>query len=98
MILVRNTFQLKFGKAKDAIPVFKEGKEINKKLGNKDSRVLTDLTGKAYTIVLEITFASLTDLEQSLQRVFGSKEWAEWYQKVIPLVDSSYRDIFNIVE
>ena len=33
MIVIRNTFQLKFGKAKEAVALMKEGLAIQKKLG-----------------------------------------------------------------
>ena len=47
MILVRNVFRLKFGKAKEAVGVLKEGMALTKKLGGADTsfRILTDMTG-----------------------------------------------------
>ncbi len=27
----------------------------------------------------------------------GSEEWKKWYQKFVPLVESGYREVFNVV-
>ena len=58
MIVVRNVFQLKFGKAKEAVALLKEGLAIQKKaLADVDlsTRLLTDVTGPNYRLVLELT-------------------------------------------
>ena len=98
MILVRDVFQLKFGKAKEAIALWKEGKEILKKNGHYPNRVLTDLVGKYYTFILETTSTNFSEFEESMKTTFKEKAYAEWYQKFIPLVENGYREIFNIVE
>ena len=97
MIIVRNTFRLKFGKAKEAVALWKEGQEIGKKNGMTNSRILTDLTGPSYTLVFENTFENFGEFETRAKSVMGSDEWQKWYQKVVPLVDSGYREIFTIV-
>jgi hypothetical protein len=43
MILVRDIFQLKFGRAKDALALWKEGAGLAQKYGYKIDRLLTDL-------------------------------------------------------
>ena len=98
MILVRNVFRIKFGTAKQAKELWREGLAIQKKLGFENGRILTDITGPFYTLVFEITFKSLSDLEQSMKTMMGTKEWGEWYQKFVPLVESGYRELFTIVE
>jgi len=99
MILVRDIFYLKFGKAKEAKVLLAEGKEINKKYGFDNSRALTDLvTGHSYTLVLESTWDSLTAWEGAMKQGLGAKEWQQWYAKFIPLVESAGREILNIVE
>ena len=96
MIVVRNVFRLKFGKAKYAKTIMSDIMEINKKLG-VTFRVLTDITGVSYTLVLETNHESLSDFENQLKSVFASKEYQESYQKFIPLVDSAYREIMTVV-
>jgi hypothetical protein len=98
MILVRDVFQLKFGKAKDAKALAKEMMAIQRKLGYDPPRLLTDLTGPYYTFVMELTFQNLTEFEKALKEIMASPEFGQWYQKMIPLVDSGRREIFSIVE
>ena len=99
MIVVRNVFQLKFGKAREALAVMKEGIAIQKRLAAEGSaRLLTDLTGRHYTLVLEMTLPNLATLEAMAPRIFGDKEFQANYQKMVPLVKSGRREIFTIVE
>jgi hypothetical protein len=99
MIVVRNVFQLKFGKAKEAVALLKEGVAIQKRAGlDIPARLLTDLTGPFYTLVLELTVPNLAALEANQPRLMGDKDWQANYQKFAPLVESGYREIFTIVE
>jgi hypothetical protein len=98
MIVVRNVFQLKFGKAKDAKTLIKENQELMKKHNHAPSRFMTDLTGEFYTLVMESTYENLTAFEKSSQDVMGAKEFGEWYNKFVPLVESGRREIFNLAD
>lgn len=99
MILVRDVFQLKFGQARDALAAFKQIGEIGKGLGldSANMRLLTDLVGPHYTMVLETTFPSLGAWEQAGQKIMASQDWRSAYQKFVPHVESGHRQIFNIV-
>ena len=98
MIVVRNVFQLKFGKAKDAKALIKENQELMKKYGHATSRFMTDLTGEFYTLVMETSYENLATFEKSSQDAMGAKEFEQWYGKFVPLVQSGRREIFNIVD
>lgn len=98
MILVRNVFQLEFGKAKEAKELWKEGSAIAKKVGYGSSRAMMDLTGPFYTFVMENTFESLSAYDKSLKDILGNKEWSNWYQKFAPLVESGRREIYTVLE
>ena len=55
MIVIRNVFRLKFGKAREAVALMKENRAIEKRVMSGleySSRVLTDVTGPFYTLVL----------------------------------------------
>jgi hypothetical protein len=98
MILVRNVFQLKFGKAREAKALVKENEALHKKYGGASSvRFLTDVTGEYYTFVMETTHENLAAFEKSMTDVTGAKEFGEWYQRFTPLVESGRREIFSIV-
>ena len=100
MILVRNVFRLKFGKAREATAIMQEGLGILRNAGAqtvRDARLLTDLTGPFYTLVLEETFESLTVMEQTLERDMRLPEWQAFYPRFTPLVESGYRELFTVV-
>lgn len=98
MIIVRDTFYLKFGKAKDAKALLSDFNEILKKYDSTPRRFLTDFTGESYRLVLESTFADLSSYENTLKSHFVRDEWRQWYEKFIPLVNRSEREILSLVE
>ena len=99
MIVVRNVFRLKFGKAREAVAIMKDGLAIQKKLGSDVSaRLLTDVTGDFYTLVLELTVPNLSALEATQPKIMGDKDWQANYQKFVPLVESGHREMFTVVE
>ena len=101
MIVIRNIFQLKFGKAREAIALMKEGLAIQRRVITDvdfSTRVLTDVTGPFYTLVLELTVQDLATFQSYAPKLFGNKEWQEYYQKLGPLVESGHREIFTVVD
>jgi len=95
MIVVRNVFRLKFGKAREALAVWKENFAKNPEMF-KNARILTDLVGPFYTLVLEMTFDSVAASQETRPNM-DDPHWRESYQKFASLVDSGYREIFTIV-
>jgi hypothetical protein len=99
MIVVRNTFRIKFGQAKPAIAAFKEILALNAKLGvGAKSRLLSDLTGPSYTLLFEMEFASLGDWENQSMKIMGSDAWRATYDRFVPYAEGGSREIFNVVE
>ena len=101
MMVIRNVFRLKFGHAREAVALAKQGLEIQKRVMtgiDYSSRLLTDVTGPFYTLVLELTVPNLSTFETYAPRLFGDKEWQANYQKMAPLVDSGFREVFSVVE
>lgn len=101
MIVIRNVFQLKYGKAREAVALMKEALAIQKRMFADQAfstRVLTDVTGPFYTLVLELTVPSLATFEANAPRLFADKEWQANYQKMAPLVESGSREVYSIVE
>ena len=99
MIVVRNTLNLKFGKFKEAKPLLKEGLEINKEFGFPNARILTDLTGESYRIILEIECKNMGDWENRMANNPKAYEhFQKWYEKLVPLCEGGSREILNLVE
>ena len=97
MIVVRNVFHLKFGKAKDVKPMVNDAIALNKKLGVNYVRAMMDVTGDSYTMVFETGHDSLAEFELRIQTLFGNSEWEAMYQKMIPFVESAHREIFTVI-
>jgi hypothetical protein len=98
MILVRDIFQLKFGKAREALDLWKEGAPILNRSGVKVDRLLTDITGPYYTLVLESSHESMGAFENSMKSEVGAQDWQNFYKKFVTLVESGRREIFTIVK
>jgi hypothetical protein len=98
MILIRDVFRLKFGRAKEARALMKEGAELAARAGLAPQRQLMDLVGPYYTLVLESTHASLAAWEAAHADAQLADEWSAWYERFKPLVESGYREIFTVLE
>ncbi len=98
MIVVRDVFRLKFGKAREAKALLKEGINLIESSGFKVDRILTDLTGEYYTLVLETVHKSLSDYERIDSGHSADGRWKNWHEKFVPLVESGRREIFRIVD
>jgi hypothetical protein len=96
MILVRDVFQVKFGRMKEALEAWKEMEKVSPMPAENRYRMLTDLTGQYYTLVLEGTFKDLTDYEDFLRREMAGAGNV-YHRKFVPLVDTGHREIFAIV-
>lgn len=98
MIVVRDVFRLKFGKAREAVALWQEGQQfVRQSSAVRGARVLTDLVGEYYTLVLETSFDGLADFDRSLREETGNAEWRAWYQRFVPLAESGYREILTVV-
>ena len=101
MIVVRNVFRLKFGKAREAVALVKDGIAIQKRVGaglDFSTRLLTDVTGPFYTMIWEVTVPNLAAFEAAAPQLMGDKDWQANYQRLGALVDSGYREIFSVVD
>lgn len=98
MIVVRNIFQLKFGKMREARDLWKEAAAIMRKHGFPETRLLTDLTGTFYTLVAESTYKDLSTYEESTQKELALAEFRSWYQRFVPLVESGQRELYSVVD
>lgn len=99
MLIVRNVFRLKYGQAKPALAAWKEGGELLRRMSVTPARLLTDVIGPAYTVVLESSYDTMQAFEAEMTRVLGNAQWSKWYhEKWVPHVESGYREVLNLVE
>ena len=95
MIVIRNTFQLKFGKAKEAKAIVLKIREIEN--NNMRMRVLSDITGPFYTLVIEFEEESLTAWEKRQQETLAMAELRPHFEALYELTVSGHREIMNVI-
>jgi hypothetical protein len=101
MIVVRDIFRMRFGQSREVTRLWKQGLEIVRHLGyhREETRLLTDVAGESfYTLILESTWDTLAEWEHISTRLRETPEWQQWYQKVVPLIETGRREILAVVE
>lgn len=97
MITVRDVFEVRFGQGKHAIAILRDAKPLLQNLGYPVERVLADVTGPFYTVVMESTFEDLAAFENALRSAGQDGEWQRLYDQFVPLVRSGRREVFRTV-
>lgn len=98
MILVREVFQVQFGRAREAVALAHEGIRLEEEHGGaRGSRLLTDLAGDYYQLVIEQEYDDLAAFETSLQAATAAPEFRAWYPRFAALMTGGRREIFRIV-
>ncbi len=92
MICERNIFRLKFGKAKDSIAIWKELMNESKEINSLDLRLMTDVVGPSYTMVVEAYFPSMKDIDPRIDFWNNNEKLTALHQKFIPLCNIAERD------
>jgi predicted ester cyclase len=95
--VVRDIFQLKFGRFKEAKKLLQEATDKEMLPEAQLTRVLTDFTGDSYRFIFEEGFDHLSDYELSLNNSLRTDEWQRWYEQFKVLVESSHREILKQV-
>lgn len=98
MIIERNEFHLKFGKAKEALEIWTQICEKFKK-GSKDHtrmRVMTDMTGDAYVLVVELELRDLVHIGFKNYEWMTNDEAHALYARFVPLCNSSNRTLYKL--
>lgn len=95
VIVIRDVFELHFGKAKEAIELLQQGRELLQSAGYPVERLLADMTGPYYTLVMESRVESLAQLEQRQREAPEHEEWERLFGQLVPLVRQGRREVFR---
>ncbi len=97
MFIERNVFHLKFGQAREAV---EKWRSFLQKATSEDKsihvRLLTDLTGRGYTIILEQKFNSYAEFEPSKCSLVNRPDWKSFYEDFIPHCTFSERTLYQL--
>ncbi len=95
MIVVRNVFQAKYGRGDELVEVLAEGRELLSRYGMGSYRILTDLAGPFFIVVMEQEIESLAAYEQTREG-FSDPDFGPWFARMTELVDSGSREFLTI--
>jgi hypothetical protein len=96
MIVARNVLNAKWGKGDQVVSIFKEAFEGDMPGGNLPRRILTDLSGQSFRVIIETQHDSLAAWEKFRTDLFSSAEFAQMFAGTVDLVDSGYLEIFTV--
>jgi hypothetical protein len=99
MLVERLVFQVKYGQ--DLVSLVKgAGAMLRKTAGvSGKQRVLTDTTGKMFTVVWETEYKDWDEFAASraaMQKMFGTKEFRQWFEKMQAVTESGHRELYNV--
>ena len=98
MIVVRDIFQIEPDQMKLAKELTKQMRELERRLGYRVSRAMTDLTGEYYTLVFESEYGSLAEYETGLKKTMSDPEWQKFYPQFRKLIRGGRREMYTVVE
>ncbi len=97
MYLERNVFTLKFGQARPAIDLWKTYlQKVHKRNAAIHVRLLTDVSGPGYTLILELSYETFAEAEPAQCRLTHEPDWKEFYQQFIPLCEKTERTYYRL--
>jgi hypothetical protein len=99
MYLTRDVFRTKPGKAKELVKKFKLAAPFMESYGLKKSKIMTDISGEFWTVIIE---SEIPDLNEFAKDIRGLGKPMPEIEKIMEgyhdLVVSGYREIFLIEE
>lgn len=97
MIISRTTFSLRYGQAKPAIAIWKEILDHGKgKMEAPGMRLMSDLSGPHYTLVLDLNLKSFMDFGPTGHVWSTNEKIRELYPKFLPLCERSVGDMYHL--
>ena len=89
------TFHLKFGQARAACAIWKRIMDAVKGEGGH-MRLLTDVTGDSYTLILEMSYRSMMEYGPHMHAWMTNEAHKEHYAQFVPLCDRSRRTLYKV--
>jgi hypothetical protein len=98
MLLIRDVFRCKPGKARAVAERFKQAlASMEREDGFKSCRVMVDYVASYWTVVLQAEIESLVQFEQHAQTFSSRPEVRQALEGYMDLVDGGHREIYRIV-
>ncbi|HLZ22864.1 MAG TPA: hypothetical protein VKQ30_12140 [Ktedonobacterales bacterium] len=101
MIIERLVFRGKFGQSDAIVASFRDWKaRIGARFG-APIRLLVDVTGPLFTVVVEIEYRDLAhfdELQRREQELYGSTEFETWFAGWSAVTASATRELYRVVD
>lgn len=97
MLIVRQTFQAKYGKGDELVALFKELHTSGDVPNPESARIMTDASGTFFTVQTEYQVENHAAWEEAFAKTMGSPMMEDWFGRMMPLVETGRRDFFNLV-
>lgn len=94
-IIERMTFHMKFGQIKEACAIWRKILDLQKQTGVR-SRMLTDITGESYTLIMEQVHRNMMEYGPHMHAWLTNEKLKEHYAQFMPLCDRSRRTLFKL--
>jgi hypothetical protein len=98
MIIVRDVFQAKYGRGDELVALFKELEEPLQTAGMGEITIMTDLSGRFFTVVTEEQVESLEAYEKSRDQLFADPKFEGWFARMTEVVEAGSREFYNLVD
>ena len=101
MIIERLVFRAKFGQGDMIVAAFREWKERIGASFGAPMRLLVDVTGSLFTVVVEIEYRDLAhfdELQRREQELYGGADFEDWFARWAAVTESGTRELYRVLE
>jgi len=101
MIVERLVFRATFGQGDTIVAAFRDWKERIGASFGAPIRLLVDVTGPLFTVVVEIEYRDLAhfdELQRREQELYGSADFEQWFARWGAVTESGTRELFRVLE
>ena len=100
MLVARQVFQAKYGRGDELVALFREFNTRMREDGeaNPRFRILTDASGRFFTVVTEVEVENLAAWEGRFRTSMARPWIGDWFARMTPLVESGSREFYTLVE
>src|SRR3954447_4723738 len=98
MVIERLTWSAKFGRGDTVTEAFRTWRATVAPRYGLKARVMTDLSGPMFTVVVETEYRDLghvSEVAAVLESLYGEAEFQEWFSSWQDCVETGTRDLFR---
>src|SRR5688500_11064726 len=96
MILIRDMYQLRFGRIDQAVSLFSRLPQTRSGPAPLQHHALTDISGSMYTFVSELMVANLAEWDTIRTSFYEQRGFAEWFKEFQLIVQSGRHEFFTV--